>query len=283
MIKKLIILVLSLFIISGCTSNTNEEEIKELTKYETLTIKTELLNKEADEGSYFVYLMPVGLRNEEVGKPTQSGFYGPFETDNNGEVFINLEYNNDLAWYIKNEENKKKNHLEVFITTKEDKYIRNPLNQKTEIKFIEGDTESFLAEYAFYSSVDEVKIPFTDKYPDDVLSLTFQDADFVIKFEFEEGFIPTNSYETSIFWNDPKMPDGIGIVRVGRINREFQYWDTPFYKSDNLASKTGTIIINHFNTDERIMYEGYPKTVSFDKDGNCIEGDIIKIKILKHD
>ena len=106
---------------------------------------------------------------------------------------------------------------------------------------------------------------------------------FVIKFEFEEGFKPTGSYETSIFWNDPNMPNGIGIVRVGRINRDFQYWDTPFYKSDNLASKTGTIIIKDLNSNKNILYEGYPMTVSFDKGGNCVNGDIVKIKIPKHD
>lgn len=286
MLKKVSLLILSVLLITGCGSNesTTGNEKKALeTKFESFTIKTKILNEEDKDDSYLVFLMPVGLRNDTKGAANQSGFYGPFETDANGEVLIDMTYNQDIATYINKEENEKKGSLEVFITTKEDKYIRNPLNDQTIIDFIEGDTETYFAEYAYYAPFEELEIPFTDKYPDNVLSLTFQDASFVIKFEFEDGFVPTNSYETSIFWNDPKMPDGIGIVRVGRINRAFQYWDTPFFKADLLESKTGTIIINHFNTDEKILYEGYPKTVSFDKDGKSTESDIITIKILKHD
>lgn len=192
-----------------------------------------------------------------------------------------MTFNRDLAYYLESKDNKKPGYLEVFVTTKEDKYIRNPLNEKIELKFFKNDTDEPYPEIPYYSTISNITVPFTDKYPDGVISLTFQDADFVIKFEFEEGFEPQNSYETFIFWNDPNQPSGIGIVNVGRINREFQYWDTPFYKKDNLASKTGTIIVKDFNTNKQINYKEYPKVVSFDKDGNCVQGDIVKITIPK--
>lgn len=280
MIKKALLILLSGLLLTGCNNNIKEQE-KEITKYESLTIKTQITNEDSKDSSYLVYLMPVGLLNREDGYANQSGYYGPFETDSNGEVIIDMEYNYDIAYYLDSSDNEKENYLEVLITTKEDKYIRNPLNAYTEVKFISNYIEGEYNEFPYYLSIEQLVVPFKDKYPDGVLSLTFQDADFVIKFEFEEGYKPTNSYETFIFWNDPSMPDGIGIVNVGRINREFQYWDTPFYKKDNLASKTGTIIVRDFNTNQRINYIGYPKTVSFDKDGNCIQGDIVKIIIPK--
>lgn len=282
MIKKVSLIILLLLLITGCGNSQKQTDIKEdeSKKYDKLVIRTELTNEESKDESYLVFLMPVGARKTNPGDANQGGYYGPFETDTNGEVEIDLKYNRDLAYYVESEDNKKPNYLEVFITTKEDKYIRNPLNKKMEIKFIK-DTSAEYPEVPYFSSVEEIKIPFTDKYPDGVLSLTFQDASFVIKFAFEDNFKPTNSYETMIFWNDPAMPDGIGIVNVGRINREFQYWDTPFFKTDNLASKTGTIIVRDFNTSSRINYLEYPKVVSFDKDGKCIEGDIITITIPK--
>ena len=283
--KKIISLLLITFLMSGCGNtnpiNNEKENVNNDEKFEKLIIKTEITNKEAKQSSYLVFLSPIGLRKEEPGEANQSGYYGPFETNENGEVEIEMSYNRDLQYYLESNDNKKPGYLEVFVTTKEDKYIRNPLNKKTEIKFIKNDTDEPYPEIPYYSSIENITIPFTDKYPDGVLSLTFQDADFVIKFEFEEGFKPTNSYETFIFWNDPSMPNGIGIVNVGRINREFQYWDTPFYKKDNLASKTGTIIVKDFNTNKNIEYVGYPKIVSFDKDGNCNQGDIVKITIPK--
>ena len=275
MIKKIIILVLSLIIISGCTSNTNTEE-KSLTKYNEFTIKTKLLNKESDDGVYNVYLMPVGLRNENPGEANQSGFYGPFKTDVNGEVKIDLSYNQDLAWYIESEENDKPGYLEIYITTEEDKYIRNPLNKKYEIKFIKNDSEEPYPEYPYYSSKSEFEVEFTDKYPNNVLSLTFQDATFVIKFEFEDGFEPKSSYVAGLNWTGT-------IYNSGRINREFQYWDLPFFKSDNLQNRVGTIYVKDFDTNKAISYEGEPKTLTFDENGKCHQGNIITIKILKHD
>lgn len=278
-IKKIFIIFIIIIFISGCGSNVADENNSEKQeKNEQLIIKTKVTNK-TEKGDYLIYFMHVGERDEKAGEANQSAF-GPFETDENGEYVLDLKfnYNKDVATYLESGENKEKNKLEMFIVTKEDIYIRNPLNKKTIVEFIPNESEEDYPDPAYYSKEKELEVSFTDKYPEGVLSLTFQDAIFVIKLEFE-GEVPKKSYEVSIFWNDPSKPDGIGIIRVGRISREFQYWDTPFYKTDNLASKTGTIIIKDFDTNETIKYEGYPKTVSFDKDGNPIGEKIVKLKI----
>ena len=281
MFKKLLVLFILLLIISGCGSNDVNNNIKtenQEVKNDKLVIKTSVTNKE-EKGDYLIYFMHVGERNEEAGKANQSAF-GPFEIDENGEYTLDLKfnYNNDVGTYLNSGEGYEKDKLEMFIVTREDIYIRNPLNEKTIVEFTPNDSKEDYPDPAYYSKKSEIEVPFTDKYPDGVLSLTFQDATFVIKLGFNNE-IPKKSYEVSIFWNDPSKPNGIGIIRIGRISREFQYWDTPFYKTDNLASKTGTIIINDFDTNKTVDYEGYPKTVSFDKDGNPVGDKIVNIKL----
>lgn len=280
MLKKFLILITAILLLSGCgvedkttTNNTKPEE-----KNDQLVIKTKVTNKEA-KGGYLIYFMHVGERDEEAGEANQSAF-GPFETDENGEYVLDLKpnYTKDVASYINSSSNTDKNKLEMFVVTKEDIYIRNPLNEKTIVEFIPNEEGEMYIDPAYYSKEKEIEVPFIDKYPEGVLSLTFQDATFVIKLEFN-GEPPKKSYEVSIFWNDPTKPNGIGIVRVGRISRSFQYWDTPFFKTDNLASKTGTIVINDFDTNKNVDYDGYPKVVSFDKDGNPIGDKIVKVKL----
>lgn len=281
MFKKLMILFTLILFVYGCGSNAINKDIeneKQGEMNDKLVIKTKVNNK-TEKGGYLIYFMHVGERNEEAGEANQSAF-GPFETEENGEYTLDLKfnYNKDVGTYLESKEGKEKNKLEMFVVTKEDIYIRNPLNKKTIVEFIPNESEEEYPDPAYYSKEKEIEVSFTDKYPEGVLSLTFQDAIFVIKLEFD-GEAPKKSYEVSIFWNDPSKPDGIGIIRVGRISREFQYWDTPFYKTDNLASKTGTIIIKDFDTNETIEYEGYPKIVSFDKGGNPIGDKVVKVKL----
>ena len=277
MFKKVIILFTLIILLSGCGSNVGKDNAK-AEKNETLVIKTKVTNKE-EKGGYLIYFMRLNERNEKAGEANQSAF-GPFETDPNGEYVLDLRFNfdKDIGTYIKAGTDKNKNKLEMFIVTKEDIYIRNPLNEKTIVEFILNDSEEDYVEPLYYSKKKEIEVSFTDKYPDNVLSLTFQDANFVIKLEFDEE-PPETSYEVSIFWNDPTKPGGLSIHRTGAISRAFQYWDTPFTTTANFASKTGTIVIKDFDTNASVDYEGNPKTVSFDKDGKPIGDKILKIKI----
>jgi hypothetical protein len=69
------------------------------------------------------------------------------------------------------------------------------------------------------------------------------------------------------------------MVRIGRMARAFQYWDTPFFKDDNLKTWNGYIVVRNIDTNAEIEYEGYPKKVEFDDNGKCLEADIIEIKM----
>lgn len=281
MFKKFIILFTLIILLSGCGSNVDKSNIdneSQKEKNETLVIKTKVTNKE-EKGGYLIYFMRLNERNDEAGFANQSAF-GPFETDENGECVLDLKFNfdKDVGSYIKAGTDDDKNKLEMFIVTKEDIYIRNPLNKKTVVEFVLNEEGDGYSEPLYYSKAKEIEVSFTDKYPDNVLSLTFQDAEFVIKLEFDKE-PPKNSFEVSIFWNDPTKPGGLSIFRVGAVSRAFQYWDTPFNNLINYAGKTGTIVIKDFETDASVDYEGNPKTVSFDKDGNPIGDKILKIKI----
>ena len=279
MMKKIIIVLVLLLALTGCSSSQEDKKNQEkpVEKNDKLLIKTKNSNQ-SNKGGYLIYFMHVGERDEEPGEANQSAL-GPFETDINGEYLLDLNrnFNQDVGTYL-NDSEKETSELEMFIVTKEDIYIRNPLNKKTIVEFVKNIDGQEYIDPDYYAKEKEIEVPFVDKYPDGVLSLTFQDATFVIKLGFI-GEIPKNSYEVSIFWNDPSQPSGVGIVRVGRISRAFQYWDTPFFKTDNLSSKTGTIVINDFTTNQTVDYEGNPRTVAFDINGNPIGEKIINLKI----
>lgn len=285
MFKKIIIMFALIILLTGCGSNVAKDNVDNKNhngnqngKNDSLVIKTKVTNKK-EKGGYLIYFMRLGERNEEPGFANQSAF-GPFETDENGEYVLDLNYNvyKDVSSYIKAGIGKDKEKLEMFIVTKEDIYIRNPLNKKTIVEFVFNEKGEDYSEPLYYSKEKEIEVSFTDKYPDGVLSLTFQDAEFVIKLEFDKE-PPNKAYEVSIFWNDPTKPGGIGIVRDGAISRPFQYWDTPFTNIAKNAGRTGTIVIKDFSTDASVDYEGNPKTVSFDKDGNPVGDKILKVKI----
>lgn len=255
-------LVLALFV-SGCNSNNKKndpEEENPVALREELVIQTKsITNKEG--GEYSIYFLHVAERNEEPGAANQWAL-GPFEVDENGKCIVDLSTNFqlDIKTYLENWTGGNKNKLELFIVTKEDHYIRNPLNEKTIVEFGANSSSDPYSEPPYYAKENDLEVTFYDTFPDGVLSLTFPDATFVIKLEFEIEN-KHKAYEVSIHWDDSSHAGEIGIIRVGRISREFQYWDTPFFKSDNLAGKSGKIVIVDFDTDERIPYLGYPKTV----------------------
>ena len=94
MIKKILILLTLVILITGCGSNVKNENnnTKEpVEKNDKLVIKTKVTNKE-EKGGYLIYFMHVGERNEEPGEANQSAF-GPFETDENGEYELDLKMN----------------------------------------------------------------------------------------------------------------------------------------------------------------------------------------------
>jgi hypothetical protein len=275
--KQWMLLLVIALMLAGCGGNTGGTTQQDKT-YPTLTIQTQLTNPESKDDTYLVFLAPTGVKETEPGKATQSGFYGPFETDGEGKVTVDISFNWNLRAYL-DQEGSEKNKLQVFITTKEDKYIRNPLNAETFVTFVENKDDETKDEYSHYSTVETLNVPFTDQYPEGVLSLTFPTATFVVKLAFPDGQEPKNSYEVSIVKPSATAPDGLGMYRIGRICRAFQYWDTPFFAEDNLKTWSGTIVVTHFDTNERIMYDGYPKQITFDENGRCEQGNIITVFI----
>gem|GEM_PF-1878571 len=280
--KKVFLCLVAVLLLVGCSPGGNQTATggdgageAEQSVYKTLTIQTNLTNPEAKDDYYLVYLLTPGQKATEAGEATQGGYYGPFPTDAEGKVVIELEYNLDIARLIEDEASTKKKHLQLIVATQEDIYLRNPLNQETYIEFAEPSDDS--DGYDYYSTVESLTVDITDKYPDGVLSLTFPDATFVIKLVFDEA--PVEAYEVNIYKPSDTAPDGIGSYRIGRICREFQYWDTPFFKDDCLEEWSGTIVVNACDTNERILYEGYPLRVTFGANGKCEQGDIVTVKM----
>lgn len=268
-IIKTSIILLILLLTIGCTTNNNLKNNK-TGMYHDFNININVLNDDASNNEYLLFLLPKGIKKQEVGEGTLYSGLGKYEIKENKTINFNFIETYELQQLLEETED---DVLELYITTKEDKYIRNPLNDKTEIKFIKNEFGDY------YSPYENINVNITDSYPEGVISLPYQDAHFVIKLNYSPEYDPGHSYEVSIHWNDPKKPDKIGIYSIGKVAREFYYWETPFYKTEKLESKTGKIIVRHFSTDEIIEYEGYPKTISFDKDGNCLEGNIILLNM----
>lgn len=102
----------------------------------TLTVNLNVLNSDATSDTYYVYFVIPSMKETEPGKATQRGKSIPFETDENGQIVIDFEENSwELQGFVQNEESTKPNSLELYVTTKEDVYIRNPLNEPTMIDF----------------------------------------------------------------------------------------------------------------------------------------------------
>ncbi len=289
MFRKVLIVLVLILLVAGCGSDVGKgsENVgtgakAEEEKNETLLIKTHVTNKE-EKGGYLIYFMYVGSRREDGISTTRA--LGPFVTDENGECLIDLEVRYDeydFGFYFETDPSPKpvKNKLELFVVTPEDTRILNPLNEQTIVEFVPNNTSESWPDYEYYAKEKEIDVTFTDKYPDGVLSLDSPDAIFVIKLEFE-GEPPENSFEVSVHWDNPERPNDIGIFRVGRICRSSQYWDTPFFEGEMLPNMSGKIVVNHFETDEIIKYEGYPMSVSFDANGRHKGDPVVKIKMPK--
>lgn len=281
---KKIIIVLFVLMLAACsagTPKTENDDTPKPGKFTTLSIQTELTNAAEKDDFYNVYLLAPGVKKTEPGQATQSGMMiGPFATAAQGKIDFDLEDSFDLNWFLDGIDGDVKK-LEVYVVTAADIYLRNPLNKMTTVEFAINNDAKTKDNYKYTTPLETVKISITDKYPEGVLSLAFPDATFVIKLAFPEGMVPKSSYEVSIHRPSSTAPDGIGMIRIGRVDRKFQDWDTPFFKDDKLETWSGTIVVTDFDTNARIMYEGYPKRITFDANGKCTEGDIITVTLSK--
>ncbi|PKM69819.1 MAG: hypothetical protein CVU94_02075 [Firmicutes bacterium HGW-Firmicutes-19] len=277
--KKIIAIILVFFLVGCGSSGNNDKDPDDDEKMELLssfTIDLNVTGEVSDREEYLVYLMRPGILESEPGKATQSGYYGPFETVSR-KVVIDSDFNWDLDWYIEDATSNNEK-LHIYVTSKEDIYLRNPLNDPIAIDFVENKDENTNTSVKYGVYKESMKVDVYDAYPMGVLSLTFPDATFVIKLTFDTP--PSESaFEVSIHRPDDSVSNGISMFRIGRMARSFQYWDTPFFKDDNLKSWTGYIVVRNIDTNAIVEYEGYPKKVEFSDNGKCLEADIIEIKL----
>lgn len=285
---KILFIILILCLLIGCSNNDvsveqpglSDNEVKDkglgevnTEGFQNLEINLNVLNKD-DKDTYYVYFVIPGLKQTEPGKATKGGKSLPYETDLDGKLLIDLANDHNLRDMIMHEDNINPGSLELYVTTTEDIYIRNPLNKETIIDFEVVEDDGFVVDYLLNCS--ELNIDIEDKYPDGVLSISFPDAVFVIKLHFDQ---PVNKdvYEVSLFVYDERVETGIGSVRTGRLSKEFYYWETQFYENE-ITGKRAVVIMD---TDDNtiIEYEGYPLWLDFNEDGTCQDGDIINIKM----
>ena len=293
--KILILLIVLVFLLAGCSgdnssgigsgdseakgkANSSDDrtesgsggENEEDALYEKIYIDVDLQNEQTDE--YYLFFVKPGTIGTG-GDPTEGrNFYGPIEVEN-FKAEVEVAYDIGISNLLDQLDEDK---LQLVITTREDFLIRNPLNKDIFIYFEENE-EWFGAKLA---TQERFTIPIVDKYPDGVLSLAWQDADFVVRLNFKEGVEPRESYLVGIREFSDNTPSGLGAYSVGApIVRRTQYYNTPFY-SENLKGFAGILEIEGEQT-HAIMYEGYPLTLRFDEDGKHIGDDVIEVVIIE--
>ncbi len=235
--------------------------------YDQLVITCNPENPEEQVGPYSVYLVIPGSVKTMLDTENNSATrIGPFITDDNNQVVIDLTYNYDIAYLF--EADSKDAEVEIIVVTEEDKEMKNPLTLGQIVHLYNVEYDSFVVEKEDYT------VSFVDAYPEGVLSLYFPDASFIIRLAFPEGFEPKSSYEMGLVMVDPNYGSD---YYLGRINRAWQYWDLPFFESDSLENKNGRVFIRDFDTNEMLNYEESPLELTFDENGKCIQGDIVTI------
>ena len=277
--KKCWMLFLGLLIIS-CSSSTkgshdDDRDIRPpdgMAGFTEIVIHTEVTNKE--QGIYHVYLADPE-KYGGIGVATRPDDYiGPYETNAEGMAVIDLENNTGLEYLL---QRANENELKVIVATVEDFNIYNSLNEETYVEFVENSDDETYYQYRYLSKTGELNLDIVDKYPDGIISLPFPDAFFVLKLKFDDNANPLDSYTVSLY-------DHSINARTGRIVRKGHYYNYPVYEDDRyfFDSSTFEIIVEGGHPETRISYEGEPKFIEFDNQGNCLQGEnnVVTITIL---
>lgn len=266
--KFFIILIATVFLLSGCTkANTSAT-----TMYSDITVSTTITNEESKDEKYYLFLVIPGTLTDSAESNKNIDFIGPIESDSYLKFNIDLKYNWDLFSLLKKTSD---NKLELIVTTIEDIYMLNPLNETETLTFYVNKDENTKNDYEYYLKTDIMDISITDRFKDGVYSLHFKDAKFVIKLKFPNGYNQNSpSYEVGITNNGN---DGLNYVS-SNTSPSF-YYEVPFYEKDNLNNWKGTVKVINTTTNEEVIYQDYPKNISFDENGNCNEGNILDIII----
>lgn len=259
----------TIFLFSGCTSVKENES---LVMYDNITINTSLTNEESKDDKYYLFLVIPNTLTDNAESNKNIDYIGPIESDSSLKFNIDLKYNWDLFSLLKKTTD---NKLQLVVTTTEDIYMLNPLNKDETITFYVNQDNDTKNDYEYYSKIDSKDISITDRFEDNTYSLHFKDAKFVIKLKFLNGYDENSpTYEVGI---TNSSTDGLSYVS-SNTGPNF-YYEVPFYEKDNLNNWKGTIKVINLNTNEEVIYQDYPKTISFNNDGVCNEGNIVDIII----
>src|SRR5574344_876790 len=264
-------LAITIFLLTGCTNESNTPVPD--TMYDNISINTTLTNEDSRDDKYYLFFIIPNTLTDSAETNKNLDYVGPIESDENLKFNVDLKFNWDLFTLLKKTND---NQLQLIVTTVEDIFMLNPLNDKNEtIKFYVNNDSNTKNDFEYYSKINSKDISITDRFKDNVYSLHFQDAKFVIKLKFTNGYDQNgHSYEVGITNNNT---DGLNYVSSN--TSPSLYYEVPFYEKDNLSNWKGTIKVTDLTTNEETIYQEYPKSISFNSNGNCNEGNIVDIII----
>ncbi len=266
------LLILLLLLSTGCFAKEKVEEKKEskveIGLYETIRVDVNLLNEQTDE--YYLFLVKPGTIGQDGAATSIYDFVGPFEIED-FKVELELSKSNIRKLLDGADELK----LQLVITTREDHLIRNPLNEEM---FISFELDEYMLNYL--ATKQNFKIEIVDKYPDGILSLPFQDADFVVKLKFKEGITPRHSYNVGIREVMASSSTGLGLIRIGApLSNKGNYYNAVFY-SQNMKNYVGVLEIEG-EVLQNVSYEGGPLRIEFDENGKPKGDAVIEVIITE--
>ena len=221
---------------------------------------------------YLVHFLKEGVSVSSAYTSSENG-YITYRSDAHGNLTIDLNDEFDNFSKIM----KKSSNIKIAVSATDDPFIRNPLNDACIIRLyvVEGENKQpviMCKETSVSTSISAGK-------EGNGISLAFPNASFIIKLDPSESGIETiddTKFEVFLYDNS----DTSSKTRIGRVCRGFNYWEAPFYKNE-IASKTFTLVIKPFSEDKTISYEGAPMTFSFNEQGLCSLGSVVRVKITE--
>ena len=256
------ILVLSL---TSCLNRTKNNLPDEL--YSAFDIK--IVSDDAER--YLIHFMKNDTDTASAFSLTENSNYITFRSDVSGTTSINLdkEFDNFAKLITKSSD------LKIIVSSSDDPFVRNQLNSTYVFRLyvVKGEND----EPAIRCAQTSISLS-VNKDRKSGLSLAFPNASFIIKLDVSESgieILDDTKFEVLLYDND----DSSGRKKVGKICRGFNYWEAPFYKNE-IASRNFTLVIKEFSKEKELSYVSEPMVFSFNNEGLCALGSVIKIKLL---
>ncbi|MBQ7645963.1 MAG: hypothetical protein IJS94_01720 [Clostridia bacterium] len=167
---------------------------------------------------------------------------------------------------------KRSSDIKIVVSSEDDPFIRNPLSEPYDLRLyvVEGEDGAPV----IMSPEISVSLNVLPDKESSGISLAFPNASFIVKLDVSgSGREIQDDTKFEVF-----LADSADGKRIGRVCRGFNYWEAPFYKSE-IASKTLDLIIKEFGSDKELSYENSPMTFTFNENGLCSQGSVIRVKL----